>query len=146
MSNAMTSDILTPFFGMLCLTLIVWTYMYVRRLGYVLSHSIPNDQVSTPEKIATAFPEAVNNSSNNLKNLFELPVLFYAVSLYLYSSHSVDGLHVLCAYVFVSFRALHSLIHCTFNQVLLRFGTYLIAAVALWVMVIRTSMALVYLN
>ena len=36
----------------------------------------------------------MSNPSDNLKNLFEMPVLFYALSLYLYATSQVDGLYV----------------------------------------------------
>jgi len=41
---------------------------------------------------------------------------------------------------FVIFRALHSVVHCTFNLVMLRFYLYLIAALAAWFMVVRAAL------
>jgi hypothetical protein len=42
---------------------------------------------------------------------------------------------------FVIFRAWHSVVHCTFNLVMLRFYLYLIAALAAWLMVVRSALA-----
>ena len=41
--------------------------------------------------------------------------------------------------VFVVFRLLHSVVHCTFNLVRLRIYLYLIAMLVVWVMVIRAA-------
>jgi hypothetical protein len=37
----------------------------------------------------------------------------------------------------VFFRSCHSLVHCTFNHILLRFAMYALSAAALWFMVLR---------
>jgi len=67
-------------------------------------------------------------------------VLFYALALYLFVAHEVDGVYVWAAWVFVVFRAAHSLVHSTFNLVILRFYLYLIAALALWFMLFRAAL------
>jgi hypothetical protein len=72
-----------------------------------------------------------------LKNLFEIPVIFYASALYLFVSNQVDESYVGAAWVFVVFRALHSAVHCTFNLVMLRFYLYLVSTVAVWFIATR---------
>ena len=86
-------------------------------------------------------PAAVSNPSDNLKNLFEIPVLFYALVLYLFATRQVDRLYVNAAWVFVAFRTLHSVVHCTFNLVLLRFYLYLVATLAVFFMATRAASA-----
>jgi len=136
------STILSPFFGVMLLTLVVWIYMYVRRTSYLLREKIDLRTVDTPEKAATVVPERVSLASHNLKNLFELPVIFYAICLYLFLSDSVDKIHLLAAWWFFAFRVVHSLIHCTYNRVEHRFAAYMLAAIALWAMVIRAVLQL----
>ncbi len=41
---------------------------------------------------------------------------------------------------FVAFRVVDSLIHCSYNKVEHRFAAYILAAVALWAMVIRVAL------
>ena len=137
MSN---SSILLPFFGVMLLTLVVWIYMYIRRTSYLVREKIDLRKVDTPEKAATVVPGTISLASHNLKNLFELPVIFYAVCLYLFASDSVDGFYLAAAWWFFAFRIVHSLIHCTYNKVEHRFYAYVLAAVALWAMVIRGAM------
>ena len=91
-------------------------------------------QQLTPSELARLSPPEVANPSDNLKNLFELPTVFYAVVLYLYVARQVDGPYLGAAWIFFGFRVLHSAVHCTFNFVPLRFWLYAISAVALWFM------------
>ncbi len=136
------SAILLPFFSVILLTLAVWIYMYFRRTSYLLRQRIDLRTVDTPEKAASVIPEGVSLASHNLRNLFELPVIFYAICLYLFASDSVDGIHLLAAWWFFAFRVVHSLIHCTYNRVEHRFAAYMLAAIGLWTMVIRGVMQL----
>jgi hypothetical protein len=136
----MTDPIFAPFFAMMLLTLLVWVYMYARRIPFIRGSGLRDDQL-TPLELARVSPPAVANPSDNLKNLFEIPTIFYALSLYLHVAQSVDAVYVGAAWVFVGFRALHSLVHCTFNLVLLRFALYAISTMALWFMVIRAALA-----
>ena len=91
----------------------------------------------TPGELARVSPPQVSNPSDNLKNLFELPTVFYAVVLYLYATQGVDPTHLGAAWTFFAFRALHSVVHCTFNFIPLRFALYVVSALALWFMVLR---------
>jgi hypothetical protein len=137
----MTDPIFAPFFAMMFLTLVVWVYMYARRIPFIRGSGLRDDQL-TPLELARVSPPAVANPSDNLKNLFEVPTIFYALALYLHVTQSVDAVYVGAAWMFVGFRALHSLVHCTFNLVLLRFALYAISTMALWFMVIRAALAL----
>lgn len=122
---------------MMLLTAIVWAYMYARRLTYIKANRIPPQELTTPEKAAGLLPEPVALPANNLRNLLELPVLFYALCLYLYVTGTADNLYVIAAWGFVALRAVHSIIHCTVNIVMLRFLAYFAASLVLWFMLGR---------
>ena len=130
--------IFQPFFGTMALTLAVWLYMYGRRLPFIFSSGLDPKQM-TPLELARLSPPQVSNPSDNLKNLFELPTVFYAVVLYLFTTSQVDRVYVGSAWVFFLFRMLHSIVHCTFNLIPLRFSLYVISAGALWFMVLRAA-------
>lgn len=131
------SSIMLPFFGVMTLSFVVWVYMYVLRLQYISANNIDANELATPEKLNALIPERINNPSNNLKNLFELPVLFYAVCLYLYQSNAVDPMYYYCAWAFFILRCAHSLVQCTSNVVAIRFSLYLLSSLVLWFMVLR---------
>jgi hypothetical protein len=126
-----------PVFAMIGITFAVWVYMYARRIPFI--QSLDPDVVLTPAKLAELSPPAVANPSDNLKNLFELPVIFYATALVLFVTERVDGVHLAAAWVFVAFRALHSAVHCTINVILVRFALYSISALALWFLAGRAA-------
>ena len=129
-----------PFLATMLLTLVVWVYMYVRRISFLEKNDISPKDMTVPGALAQISPAAVSNPSDNLKNLFEMPVLFYALALYLFVTAQVDVVYVNAAWVFVVFRALHSAVHCTFNLVMLRFCLYLIATAAVWFMLARAAL------
>jgi hypothetical protein len=132
------ATIFNPFFATLLLTLVVWIYMYSRRLSFIYSSGLDPKEMTPPE-LARLSPPQVSAPSDNLKNLFEMPTAFYAVVLYLYVTRNVDVAYVGAAWTFFLFRALHSFVHCTFNFIPLRFVLYVISAGALWFMVIRAA-------
>jgi hypothetical protein len=64
-----------------------------------------------------AFPEYVLKINNNLRNQFELPVLFYVLCFALWALDAVGVLALTLASLFVVSRVLHAWIHCTSNVV-----------------------------
>jgi hypothetical protein len=129
------SLILVPFTGMFVLTLVVWIYMYYERISAIRTMGL---QPRTRADLDKLPPRAVNSSAN-LQNLFEMPVIFYACVLGLVATNRVDTAHVVCAFGFFAFRILHSAIHCTYNHVMQRFTVYAISSLFLWVMVLRLA-------
>ena len=134
----MQQAIFVPFFAMMALTFLVWVYMYSRRIPFITKSRLSASQLA-PLELARLSPPAVSNPADNLRNLFEIPTLFYALILYLFVAGRVDGTYLIAAWVFVGFRALHSLVHCTANIVLLRFWLYAVSTTALWLMVGRAA-------
>ena len=130
--------ILAPFLALMVLTLVVWFYMYARRISFIINSKLKPAQL-TPLELARLSPAAVSTPSDNLKNLFEVPTMFYALCLYLFVTQRVDATYLVCAWIFVLFRALHSLVHCTINIVILRFWLYAVSTVAFWFMVLRAT-------
>jgi hypothetical protein len=128
--------IFAPFLTMMVLTFAVWLFMYTRRIPFIIRSKLNPDQM-TPLELARLSPPSVSNPSDNLKNLFEIPTLFYAFILYLFVTQRVDSVYLIAAWVFVGFRVLHSIVHCTINIVVLRFWLYAISTITLWLMVGR---------
>ena len=136
----MTQDaIFSPFLATMFLTVLVWMYMYIRRIGFIKSQKIRPQQLVSAGALAEISPSKVSNPSDNLKNLFEIPVLFYVLVLYLFITKQVDAVYVNAAWIFVVFRVLHSIVHCTFNLIILRFYLYLFATLAVWFIMIRAA-------
>ncbi len=133
------SEIFAPFTAMLVLTFAVWVYMYALRIRYMVSNRIDAQRMTTPDRAMELLPDSINYAAYNLRNLAELPVAFYALCLMLYVTDEVDAVYVAAAWAFFVFRALHSVVHCTFNRVIVRFGFYMLSALALWFMLLRAA-------
>jgi hypothetical protein len=121
-----------PVFATMLLTLLVWVYMYIRRISFITRNKIDPKDLAVPGALGQLSPPEVANPSDNLKNLFEIPVIFYSLALYLFVTSQVDAAYLTAASTFVAFRALHSVVHCTVNVVMLRFYLYLISTLAVW--------------
>jgi hypothetical protein len=130
------SAIFAPFLAMILMTIVVWFYMYARRIPFLQRGKVDLARLTAAE-LARISPPAVSNPSDNLKNLFEIPIIFYALALYLYVTNMVDPTYLAAAWIFVAFRALHSAVHCTINIVILRFWLYCVSALALWFIAFR---------
>jgi hypothetical protein len=130
--------IFAPMFAMFGLTALVWTYMYSRRIPFILSQKMTNAEMAAGEFLRRA-PGGVSAPSDNLKNLFEMPVLFYALALVLFVTARVDSIYLGAAWAFAALRALHSLIHCTYNTVIHRFFVYAASSLVLFFMIARAG-------
>ena len=132
------STIFAPFFVLILLTIVVWFYMYARRIPFITKNRLTPDQLR-PTEFARLSPPEISNPSDNLKNLFELPTIFYALTLFLFVTKQVDSVYLAAAWVFVGLRILHSAVHCTINIVILRFWLYAVSAMALWFIAVRAA-------
>jgi hypothetical protein len=75
----------------------------------------------------------------SFSNQFELPVLFYVLTILAYVTHHAGTLFVVLAWVFVIFRLLQAHVHVTNNKVRLRgifFGISAIALAIMWIVFI----------
>jgi hypothetical protein len=129
-----------PVFAMVLLTFAVWVYLYARRIPFILGSGLTPEQLAAPGVLVQLSPPAVNNPSDNFKNLFEIPVLFYALAGYLFATSQVDAAYVTAGWLFAGFRVLHSAVHCTVNVVTLRFYLYLFSTLAVWFIAARAGL------
>ena len=130
---------LKPVIAMFLLTFVVWLVMYFQRFRYMVATKIEPQSIATPETISELLPERVNRPSDNLKNLFELPVLFYSACGISIALQVSDNMLIIMAWSFVLLRTLHSAIHCTVNHVMARFVAYLLSSIVLFVMLVRIA-------
>ena len=131
--------IFAPMLALMLLTFVVWVVLYVLRLRFLIGNKVDASKLTTPYQRAVVIPEEVNYPAFNFQNLFELPVLFYGLCLYLHVTGQVDNLYVNLAWAFVAGRLVHSIVHSTVNIVKVRFLVYMLSAIALWVMLLRAA-------
>ncbi len=123
-----TQAILLPLFVEVILTFLLLFWLAPLRARDL------NAGIARPDNIALREP---NWSLRALQvgyafsNQFELPVLFYVLTILAYVTHLAGVIFVVLAWIFVIFRILQAYVHVTSNRVRLRGAFYGIAALAL---------------
>lgn len=142
----MQNLIVQPVLALMLLTCLVWCYMYFLRLRYVISNKIDAQELETPEQGNSLLPNHVNKPSNNFKNLFEAPIIFYVICISSILINQVDSVLIYLAWGFVMGRVVHSVFHCFSNSVIARFYAYFLSSIILWVMLIKFAYNVVSLS
>lgn len=124
--------ILWPMIALVAITFIVAVRMFFVRIGEMRARAIPPQAVATSRKAAECYQ--LTSAADNFKNLFELPVLFYALCLALLATQTVTEAQLAHAWLFVMLRAAHSTIQLTYNRVVHRFAVYIAGLATLAVM------------
>jgi hypothetical protein len=132
------NSILLPLLAMVFLTFAVWVYLYALRIPEINRMGIDPDDLQDRAE-AHKLLRVSAAASNNLKNLFEVPVLFYLAAMIAMLLMIQDDLLVGLAWGFVILRIVHSLVHCSYNRVMHRFIAYLISCLFLIFMWIRLA-------
>jgi hypothetical protein len=127
----MRNPIFWPMIAQAALVAAVWVWMYVVRIGEIRRRRIDPQSIADSRKGATL--EDVT-PADNLRNLFELPVLFFAVCLALAITDQVTTVQLALAWLYVGLRALHSLIHVTYNRVMHRFAVHAASTLVVFAM------------
>jgi hypothetical protein len=92
------------------------------------------------------WPVRATQFAYSFANQFELPVLFYVLTILAIVTRHADLLFVTLAWIFVVMRALQATVHVTSNNVRIRGGFYGVGAIILvimWVIyIVRILLAL----
>ena len=118
----MRNAIFWPLVAQVVLVAIVAVRMYVVRVWEIRAQHIDPQSMATSRIAAQAFQNVA--AADNFRNLFEIPVLFFAVCAALAITDSVTPLQLVLAWLYVGLRAVHSFIHVTYNRVMHRFSVY----------------------
>jgi hypothetical protein len=124
------AEMLKPAFVLVGLTVVVFVRMYWLRLAEIGRHRIDAQAVATSSEMARLLTDT--RASDNFRNLFELPVLFYAAVFVAMLTDLVTPISLALAWIFVVLRVLHSAVHCTYNRVMHRFLLYVAGALVLF--------------
>ncbi len=127
----MQNALIWPLFSMVLLVLLVWLRLFQTRIGEMKRRQIHPQGMATSVQ-TSQFEDT--RAADNFRNLFELPILFYAASLLAIYAGIENTTLVVMAWAFVALRFLHSYIHCTYSRVMHRFKAYVLGGIALWAM------------
>lgn len=131
--------ILLPVLAQVVLTLAVYIY-----LGIVKGKALKTGQVDLDRRALheDAWPDFVRQVSNNIRNQFETPVLFYALVFVLWGLQAVDALSLGLAWGYVLCRVAHAYVHLGSNFVPLRRRIFTISYLILLAMIVLAGKAI----
>ena len=123
--------------------LTLFVYLMLTIFGVIAKSKGQLSEEYSLTKAGTPPPDWLGNWGRNLANLFELPILFYALVLFqAVTPDTIDSLQVTLAWVFVGTRFAHTAVHVSINNMALRFLTHRIGFLILAVMWVRFVLAL----
>lgn len=114
------------------LTGFVWLRLGSDRLGELRARKIHPQQIATAKDAAEKLQNV--QSADHFRNLFEAPVLFYAVCGFFAITKLTTLLVLACAWGYVVLRGMHAYIHLTSNKVIRRFQSYVASMIVLYIM------------
>jgi hypothetical protein len=124
--------ILLPPTVLALLTGVVWLRLGSDRLSELRGRRIHPQQVASAKQMADLLQNT--QSADHFRNLFEMPVLFYAVCAFLAITQLSTLFLLACAWGYVALRMVHSYIHLTHNKVVRRFQVFVASTIVLYVM------------
>ncbi len=132
-------------FMQVLLTSIIMIVMGRRRFAAAKQRQFPLSAFRTMDLAGAN--ESVITAARSFDNQFQMPILFYVVSILLVvmdghrqlveQAPLLDGIFVGLAWFFVALRLLHAVIHLTSNHVRARFNSFLMSCIVLWIIWLR---------
>ena len=123
--------ILLPLFVQVALTFALLFWMAFSRLGAVKRQQTKVADIALGQP---NWPPRVQLISNCYHNQFQLPVLFYVLTILVIMTRHADFLFLAMAWVFVLTRLVHAYIHTGTNFVRHRFNAFAVGAFVLLAM------------
>jgi hypothetical protein len=127
------------------LAMFLWTFLILLRNVQVRMSAVLKGQLSNEyfELFrGTEPPEVILKTGNHLRNLMEMPPLFYIVTLAIMLTQHTDTIFVMLAWSYFTFRVGHGLVHLTINKVPPRFLFFILSNVVLLAMWVRLGVLL----
>ena len=135
------NTLVAPVMALVAWSLVIWLWMYVRRLPAMSKAGIKPQEAAFPGGL-NGLPAGVRQAADNYNHLMEQPTIFYAAALAIQVAGHGDGWAMHLAWAYVILRMLHSLVQVTVNLVSLRFLLFVLSTICLAVMVVRELMVL----
>jgi|TARA_E500000178_G_scaffold349041_1_gene405255 hypothetical protein len=131
----MFGNLLFPGLILMALTMVVSFYhtygsMRLMKPGNDWEKGIPSDPYPNA-------PKDLQMVKNNIKNLFEYPIIFYALLILIYTLDKSDMPFIYLSWIYVLLRIIHSFYHIFMDNTHLRGGFWLISQFILLAILIR---------
>jgi len=123
--------ILLPVLAQVLLTIIVYGTLVLAKAKAMKGGLVDLDRRALHDD---AWPENVMKINNNIRNQFEVPVLFYVLTILLWRLNQTGVLAQSLAWLFVISRFVHAYIHTGSNYVPLRRNVFMFGCVVVLAM------------
>ncbi len=136
-----SSPIIGPVLAQVGLTLVVFLWLYAKRLPAIKAAKINPEKLQRKDiEQMNRMPMSTHFPADNFVNLFEAPILFFVMCFVVQLTGYNDIMIVNMAWVYVVLRAIHSIIQCTYNRVMHRFPVYALSSLVLFAMYGRITL------
>lgn len=115
--------------AMVLLTFAVSVRMFLIRVAEMKEKRLHPQAIADSNQSTAALQ--VVKASDNYRNLFEMPVLFYLLCSLLVSLEMSQTYFIIGAWLYVALRYGHSYVQCTYNKVMHRFRLFVSSAIVL---------------
>ncbi|MBE9548001.1 MAG: MAPEG family protein [Proteobacteria bacterium] len=122
--------LLIPLLLQVGLIFIVWLIMYATRITEMKRKGVDPQELANAEAKHELLKD-VAGASDNFKNQFEMPMMFFIAILTALILVIQSPLLNSLAMAFVLLRMVHSFVHITYNKVMHRFMAYALSSFAL---------------
>ncbi len=129
--------ILLPLFVEVILTFVLLFWAAPLRTRALRSGAVRREDIALREP---NWPKRATQVANSYANQFELPVLFYVLTIVALVTRKAGIVFVVLAWIFVVFRLLHAFVHVTSNNVKVRgplFGASAVVLAVMWIIFIN---------
>lgn len=128
--------IIAPAGGMVALTAVVWLLMVIVRNATIL-RGVTNAHYFKDYRASITPPEWVERPARTFNNLFQVPMLFYVVCLFMLGTGELDEAQLALAWTYVGVRTLHAVVYIGWNYVPYRFAVWIASCITLGVLWFR---------
>ena len=123
--------ILAPLFVLVLMTFVIGTILAAMRVPPLTRGEVRPETVSLRQP---NWPPRALQVGYSFQNQFEMPVLFYVLTILAIISKHADFLFVVMAWIFVLTRLAHAFVHCTSNDLRARGALFGIGTLVLAIM------------
>jgi hypothetical protein len=114
-------------------------WLYKERIPAFEKYKVKTDRTITASKMENMFPPEVQWPAQNFNHLHEQPTYFISVVLILTLLGVRDDLTVYGAWGYVGLRVVHSVVHSTVNNVMVRFTLFALSSITLLGLTIKAA-------
>lgn len=133
------TEFLKPVLALVIWTCVMWFWMYLTRIPAMQKAGIEM-KGAHPDLDLSVLPGPVRAAADNYNHLHEQPVIFYALMVFSALTGGADTVSLALAWAYVGLRVAHSFVQVLLGIIPLRFLTFLLGSVCLFILTGREAL------